>query len=381
VTTLESKAIGCLAGAAIGDALGGATEGWRPDQIQARYGGWVTDIVPPYFADPRDAPPNSPYRKGMGRVTDDTLMVLALVDVYRQRRDHLGAYDIAELMVPALMTERRWIPDLEREDILLQRIFLAEKWLVARLHYGHVDPREAGTGNLVNCGAAMYMAPVGIANAADPLRAYDEAIDIAGAHQSSFGREAAGVAAACVAAAMAPEGTLEGVIEAALAVARDGTRAALEAVVAAARLMTGGGWRDALAPLREAIAPFDSVGDDYREPDLGARRPSRLHAIEELPIALGLLLVTGGDYREAVLGAANYGRDADSIATMAGGIAGALSAGGGIPADWYECVSKASRLDLQEPGRTMAAVATEIDRRDRDRADARARSFDRLILG
>ncbi|MEW5633249.1 ADP-ribosylglycohydrolase family protein, partial [Streptomyces hydrogenans] len=54
----------------------------------------------------------------------------------------------------------------------LQRIFLAEKWLVARLHYGHHDPREAGSGNIVNCGAAMYMAPVGLVNAADPHGAY-----------------------------------------------------------------------------------------------------------------------------------------------------------------------------------------------------------------
>lgn len=378
MTSIESKAIGCLAGAAIGDALGGATEGWRPDQIQTRYGGWVTDIVPPYFLDPMDAPANSPYRKGMGRVTDDTLMVLALVDVYRKRRDHLGAYDIAEVMVPALMTERRWIPDLEREDIVLQRIFLAEKWLVARLHYGHVDPREAGAGNLVNCGAAMYMAPVGIANAGDPQRAYEEAIDIAGAHQSSFGREAAGVAAACVAAAMAADATVDDVVAAALALARDGTRAAIEAVVKAARPLVAGDWREALAPVRSAIAPFDSVGDDYRNPAMGARRPSRLHAIEELPVALGMLLVTGGTYREAVLGAVNYGRDADSIATMAGGIAGALGSGRGIPAEWRDCVATASRIDLEEPGRTMAAIAVEISDRDRARAQARDAAFDRL---
>lgn len=378
MTNLEAKSIGCLAGAAIGDALGGATEGWRPDQIQTRYGGWVTDIVPPYFADPADAPPYSPYRKGLGRVTDDTLMVLALVDVYRQRRDHLGAYDIAEVLVPALMTERRWIPDLEREDIVLQRIFLAEKWLVARLHYGHVDPREAGTGNLVNCGAAMYMAPVGIANAADPGRAYDEAIDLAGAHQSSFGREAAGVAAACVAAAMAVDATIDDVVDTARTLARDGTRTAIDAVVEAAQPLAGEDWRGSLGPLRAAIAPHDSVGDAYREPAMGARRPSRLHAIEELPIALGLLVVTRGDYREAVLGAVNYGRDADSIATMAGGIAGALGAGRGIPDSWRECVAKASRIDLDEPGRAMAEVALEIEARDRARAELRTAAFRRL---
>ncbi len=95
-------------------------------------------------------------------------------------------------------------PELERETLLLHRLFLAEKWIVARLHYGHVDPREAGVGNIVNCGASMYMAPVGIANAGDPRGAYAEAIDLAGAHQSSYGREAAGVFAAAVAAAMAP---------------------------------------------------------------------------------------------------------------------------------------------------------------------------------
>jgi len=134
-------------------------------------------------------------------------MTLALVEVYRQRRRHLDAYDIAETLVPLLMNTVRWLPDMEREDTLLQRLFLAEKWLVTKLHYAHTDPREAGVGNMVNCGAAMYMAPVGVANAGDPEGAYAEAIEIAGAHQSSYGREAAGVFAAAVAAAMAPGAT------------------------------------------------------------------------------------------------------------------------------------------------------------------------------
>lgn len=101
---------------------------------------------------------------------------------------------------------------------------------MARLHYGHVDPREAGTGNIVNCGAAMYMAPVGLVNAADPAGAYAEALDIAGAHQSSYGREAAGVFAAGVAAACAPGASPDSVVAACLSLAKDGTRSAIEAV-------------------------------------------------------------------------------------------------------------------------------------------------------
>ena len=68
--------------------------------------------------------------------------------------------------MPAIVDEPTWIPELDREDLLYHRLFLAEKWLVLKLRYGHADPRDAGVGNIVNCGAAMYIAPVGIANAA-----------------------------------------------------------------------------------------------------------------------------------------------------------------------------------------------------------------------
>ena len=55
--TLEARVWAVLAGAAVGDALGGATEGWTPEQIQARHGGPVTGIVGPYYADWRNARP------------------------------------------------------------------------------------------------------------------------------------------------------------------------------------------------------------------------------------------------------------------------------------------------------------------------------------
>jgi ADP-ribosylglycohydrolase len=376
VSLLQDKAVGAIAGAAVGDALGGATEGWTPEQIQERHGGWVTGVVGPYYENWRDARPIAPYHKGDGHVTDDTLMTHALIDVYAKRREHLDAYAIASDLVPLLIQDKRWVPELESEALLLSRIFLAEKWLVARLHYGHVDPREAGVGNLVNCGAAMYMAPVGVVNAADPEGAYAEAIDIAGAHQSSYGREAAGVFAAAVAAAMAPDATAESVTSAALELAHDGTRAAIEAVLAAARTQTD--WRTAIPVLRKAIEPFDTVGPDYRAPDMDARRPSRTKAIEELPIALGFVLLSGGDYSDAVLGAVNYGRDADSIATMAGAITGALGGVSAVPEQWREQVASASRIEITERGRALATVAAELHTQDAQRAAARATARERL---
>lgn len=372
--SLDERVSGALVGAAVGDALGGPVEGWTSEQIAERHGGRVHGIVGPWYGDDwRTARPIAPYHKGDGHVTDDTLMTHALVRVYDAVRDHLDAYAVATHLVPDLISTPRWIPELEAEALPLQRIFLAEKWLVARVHYGHVDPREAGSGNIVNCGAAMYMAPVGLVNAAHPAAAYAEALEVAAPHQSSYGREAAGVFAAAVAAACTPGATPVSVVEACLALAKDGTRAAIEAVCEEA--VRHGDPESALVPLREAVAPFDTVGPDYRSPSLGARRPSRLHSIEELPVALGMLLTGGGDYRRTVLGSVNYGRDCDSIATMSGAIVGALYGEAAVPEEWAKTVAEASRLDLHAPARTLTAVAREVFAADTTRRRAHEAAF------
>ena len=372
---LVDRAVGALAGAAVGDALGGATEGWVSHEIFEFQGGWVEGIIQSIRHQRNMLKPFSPFWKGDGHVTDDTLMTRVLVDAYATKRDHLDAYDMERLIVPAIVDEATWIPELDREDLLYHRLFLAEKWLVLKLRYGHADPRDAGVGNIVNCGAAMYIAPVGIANTGAPDSAYTEALDLTGGHQSSYGREAAGVLAATVAEAMAPAATVDSVVDVALRLAKDATRDAIEAVCNAASGLDG--WRDGgLATLRAAFAPFDSVGEHYARPAQNARIPSRLHSIEEVPVALGLLVATRGDYTETMLGGVNYGRDSDSIASMGGALAGAV--GSTVPRNWIDEIGEASKLDLEEPGRTMAAVAEEIFAKDRLRFEERSRAFERL---
>ncbi|GAA1113438.1 ADP-ribosylglycohydrolase family protein [Arthrobacter flavus] len=383
MNVLQDRVAGVLAGAAVGDALGGATEGWTPEQIEERHGGRVEGIVGPFLADWRTARPIAPYHKGDGHITDDTLMTHALVEVYAKRRRHLDAYDVAGDLVPLMIGERRWVPELEDQALILQRVFLAEKWIVAKLHYGHADPREAGVGNIVNCGATMYMAPVGLVHIGDPRSAYAEAIDIAGAHQSSYGREAAGVFAAAVAASAAPGATVAGVRDAVLSVAHDGTAAAIRAVFEAVDAFIADGGsddpRDLARIVRTAVAPFDTVGDHYRAPAMDARLPSRTKSIEELPVALGFVLARDGDLRAAVLDAVNYGRDSDSIATMAGAICGGLHGIDAVPADWVTDVTTASRLDLNGVVASMTEVVRDVARADADRAAQRVAALESLL--
>jgi hypothetical protein len=170
------------------------------------------------------------------------------------------------------------------------------------------------------------------------------------------------------------------VVDTALRLAKDGTRSAVEAVAETAARLEG--WRSGgLAALRAAFAPFDSVGEVYAAPDQNARIPSRLHAIEELPVALGLLVATDGDCAETVLGGVNYGRDADSIASMGGALAGALGGTGAVPREWVDDVSAASRIDVEEAGREMAVVAAEIFAKDARRHAERAQAMAELTAG
>jgi hypothetical protein len=165
-----------------------------------------------------------------------------------------------------------------------------------------------------------------------------------------------------------------------LRLAKDGTRSAIEAVAGAAADLDG--WRpDGLGALRAAFAPFDSVGEVYASPAQNARIPSRLHSIEEVPIALGLLLATGGDVGETILGGVNYGRDSDSIASMGGALAGALGGIGVVPREWVDEISAASRIDIEEAGREMAAIAVEIFAKDARRHEERARAMTDLTAG
>ena len=81
---------------------------------------------------------------------------------------------------------------------------------------------------------------------------------------------------------------------------------------------------------------------------------------------------------ETCSAAVNYGRDADSIASMAGALAGALAGTSAVPADWVDDIGAASRADLEEPGRGWPAIAARSVARDNDRAARRVERVARL---
>jgi ADP-ribosylglycohydrolase len=264
--------------------------------------------------------------------------------------------------------------------MLIERLFYPEKWIFQRHQLSGCDPRQGGVGNMVNCGAAMYIAPVGVANACDPKAAYDEAIAFACGHQQSFGLEAAGVLAAAVAAAFVPGSTLDTVIDEALAVAKDGTHDAIADIVGAARSLMGEDHQTVVTEFHRIIARYSPMGDNVQHTPqkaglaTDAYQPSRLHAIEELPLALGFAVVNDGDFYRTIVDGINSGRDTDSIGVMAGAILGAMHGESIIDRAMASQLDRVNKLDLFRSADAFGETVTVIQMADRKRETARTQA-------
>ena len=329
--SFQERVRGVVFGTAYGDALGATVEKLSYQEKKKRYSR-VMSINTEWYKATWPAEKRLHRLRGYGIITDDTLMTLALMKVYSSQKRHLDAYDLADEFVKEIAFRNRYIPELGKEALILDRLFYPEKYIFIRHVLANCDPREGGIGNMVNCGAAMYIAPVGVVNATNPKAAYDEAIAFAMGHQISYGLEAAGVLAACVAKAFEPEVSVEDIIKTALMYAKDGTKKAIEAISnVAIGLKSERENKDLIVEkFHQIILEFSPMGDDIdRKIEKVGKpsnhyTPSRLFSIEELPIALGYIILHEGDFHQAIIDGINSGRDTDSIGVMIGVILGAM---------------------------------------------------------
>jgi ADP-ribosylglycohydrolase len=270
-----------------------------------------------------------------GPGTDDSAIKHLLIDAIRRADGHPTADDWAEA----------W---LAQEELFIRRHMF---WIPVmngfwKLRGEGVTPRDAGAGNMSSSSSAMGISPMGIINAGDPRRAALETYDVASLIHHNFCRDAACALAAAVAAALAPKATIENV----LAAATD------YLPLRSARVMRGF-IAEALALALDCVAsePENAYRlfrkryyDDCLLP--GIAMPD---ARETVPVTLALFLLADGDPAQSVLHAANFGRDADTIASMTGALAGAFRGAAAFPPAWVEKVRAGSPRDNW-------AVATEL---------------------
>ena len=315
-STLYRKTLGCLLGGLIGDAIGTPAEGKSYEVLKAS--GWIDD----FDADG----------------TDDTVMKHLLADALIRTGGHATIDDWAEVWLD------RW------EDIFgakLNKFFPSVTHTAHKLRR-HSVPRMAALGNMPSSSTAMCFSPVGIVNAGNPrgaaLQGYNLAALIHG-HDVGFCQDGAVAMAAGVAEAFRVSATVESVVEAAQAhiiatsgaEMRDLIRRFLELARAA------GSYEEFRAQAyADSATLFRRIGCDSRE---------------TVPVTVALFELAGGDVERCVTYGANFGRDADTIASMCGALAGALQGVDGIRGDWVEKAQRLTATDQPELARGLVRAA------------------------
>ena len=115
-----------------------------------------------------------------------------------------------------------------------------------------------------------------------------------------------------------------------------------------------------LAICKEA-ADLASVWDRLHDELWTVVRCSNPEALAE---TYAIFKLTGGNFEEGVIAAANFGRDADTLAALVGALAGARQGASAIPPAWIEktrrpvgqCLPFAADLDIVEVAADLAAL-------------------------
>lgn len=275
-TALRDKILGSLAGSAIGDAMGAATELLTEGEIIRRFGKPVDSFEVP--------PPGNPYAGGRdaGQLTDDSSLTLGLCRAYLENQGVMTVEAVVQTIL-------RW-----SESEYFPR-FAGPR---PRRQYGGCargDPLVVGRhgeismGGVTN-GAAMKISPPGLMHPGDLDAAIRDAVTIClPTHATQIAISGACAVACAVSAALISGATVASVVKAALYGAEKGESIGREK----GRIAAGPSVAERLRLAVQIV-----VGDPQPERacrKIGQLIGSGLPAAEAVPAALGIFMAVEGD--------------------------------------------------------------------------------------
>jgi len=308
---VEQRAIGCLQGVAVGDAMGKMTEGYRPQEIAKAYGGPIRGFRKPIQ-------PRSTFKWRYAEVTDDTRFTLLLAKSIISK-GKVDSEDITRRIIECLI--KGW-PRWQEFCKAMQ----GDK--KARLNFVAIADTN---------GAPMRASPIGIINKPENIEkiVFDVESGCKMTHYAKSTLSAACAIAAAISAAI--EGwSKQEVIELAIKASKFGERLGLE---------------DGNPKVSHRIKLGMKIVKKYIGTDLASFLYYELNspgfkAWESVPYALNMTYGLD-NAKDVILGIVNQGGDADSVASMAGGLSTAISPDT-LPREWVETVEKANNLCLSK---------------------------------
>lgn len=321
------RAYGALLGLAVGDALGMPTQMLAYDEVARRFG-----VLDRFHA----GAPDHPIAAGLraGRVTDDTEQAVILGRLLVAGR---GRLDVAAYVAALQAWEERMVA-AGSGDLLGPSTRRALRAIA-----GGVDVAVAGQWGETN-GAAMRIAPVGIAVPAEPLAPLvDQVVAVSRpTHGTGLALAGAGAVAAAVSTGVSGH-PFEVAVDTAVRAAADG--ATRGSYVAGADVGTRIRWAV------DVVTGLDPIEMLTRISSLVG---TSLATQESVPAAFAIASLFPTDPWEAARHAASLGGDADTIAAIAGAIVGACCGGSAFPE------ALAATVEAVNPDLGLAALAADL---------------------
>jgi ADP-ribosylglycohydrolase len=343
---LYDRVLGCLSTAAMGDALGAATEQWSTAEIYARYRGPIRTFHKP----PLDTFA-AMARNEAGEVTDDASQMFYLAQMI--------------IETGGRVTEDAWITCLLRwaaESPKVANMGPSTRAVIEAVRAGR-DPYKVNTVGQsdrqtthmgVTNGAAMRIAPVGLVHPGNPSDACrDAVVTCLPAHNTQRAVSATCALAAGVAHALTDNADVFSVVRACL----EGASLGEELARHDSRIRLVPGPR---IERRIELAVTLALKARSREEAMGTLESyvgNSVEIAESVPTAIGLFVFAHGDPMESIVAGANVGNDTDTIATMAGALAGALRGFSRVPQDLYAVFRAANQVDLEGIARGLTEIA------------------------
>ncbi len=288
-TWLFERVYGCLLGGLIGDAMGAPVENWHYEDIEKKYG---------------------VLREFSGDGTDDSAIKLILCEALIKNGGHITCDELAE----------SFLNNAKYYDLF----FIPVRNMYHKLKSGTSRPTEAGRGNMPSSSSAMAISPMGLVNAGNPRQAARETYDVASlvhSGETSFCCDAACAMAAAVAQAIIPGSTVDDVIDASTRYLHKKSASLMIDKI------------NSVMQLAKDSGDYETFRKGFYEDCL---YDIICNSLETVPAALAIFYLSDGDPVQCIINSVNFGRDTDTIASMAGALAGAFAGVSKLDPSWVQ---------------------------------------------
>ncbi|TDQ51547.1 ADP-ribosylglycohydrolase family protein [Actinorugispora endophytica] len=329
MNTVRTRALAALHGLAIGDALGMPTQLLSRSDITGRFGS---------IEGFEDGPADHPIAPGMraGTVTDDTEQALLVARLLIEGDGHIAPDRFAvELALWEKQMAAKGSADL---------LGPSTKRAIEAIAAGD-SPLETGKYGTTN-GAAMRIAPVGVATPHEPLDGLLDRVVEAGlvTHNTGLGIASAAAVAATVSAGVAGAG---------VGAALDAGQRAAEAGAVRGHWVAGGDMAARIAWARaHVVGRPEAEVLDFTYDVIGTSVASQ----ESVVAAFALAQYLADDPWKAVRLAAGLGGDTDTVAAILGAMLGACHGTGAFPAEAVTTVREVNGIDFESLADDLLAL-------------------------